>query len=183
MSNIWDTFAADESVAQTGVVFDLDGMFSFEIASGPHTGKHVTAFHLKYMGMNFEYERYKKALVKPHRRAIDKDKLDPEIELDIMIKAFCKCILVGWENLPVRENFDALVAAGSLPVIPYTFDAACDAMKAAPELYKLLVDLAEDPQNFGEDTVEEIKKQGNASAVDLTGNLLSPPAIPQAEGE
>lgn len=179
MSNIWNTFAADESVAQTGVVFDLDGMFLFEIKDGPHKGKYVTAFHLKYMGMNFEYERYKKSLVKPHRRSIDKDKLDPEIELDIMIKAFCKCILVGWENLPVRENFDELVAAGNLPIIPYSFEAACDVMKAAPELYKLLVELAEDPQNFGEDAVGEIKKQGNVSAVDLTGNLLSqvvPPA-------
>jgi len=177
MSNIWKTFAADESVAQTGVVFDLDGMFSFSIEDGPNKGKYVTAFHLKYMGRNFEYERYKRSLVKPHRRAIDKDKLDPEIELGIMIKAFCKCILVGWENLPVRENFDNLAAAGSLPIIPYSFEAACDAMKAAPDLYRLLVDLAEDPQNFGEDAVEEVKKQGNVSAEDLTGNLLGP-AIP-----
>lgn len=178
MGNIWNTFAPDESTAETGVVFDLDGMFSFEIKDGPLKGKHVTAFHLKYMGMNFEYERYKKTLAKPHRRAIDKDKLDPEIELDITIKAFCRCILVGWENVPVRDKaqFDAQVTANQLPVIPYSFEAACDMMKAAPELYRLLVELAEDPQSFGEETVEELQTKGNVSVEDLSGTLTNLPA-------
>lgn len=170
MANIYDTFASDKKLADSGVKFDLDGMFSFELDGI----KYVTAFHLKHLSAtNIDYQRTLQRLQKPHLKAIRKDKLDPAIEIELSIRAFCTCILVGWENLPIRDKaeFEAIAKSGQLPVVPHSYDNAVRLMNDMPELMELLADLARDPQNFQTSSVEELKKMGNESVVDSNGSF------------
>lgn len=170
MANIYKTFGTDDLCVANGVWFDLGGLFTYQIGDE----KFVTRFKLKHQSdVNIEYQRNLARLQKPYLKDIRKDRLDADIAITLGIKAFCSSILVDWENLPIRDEnvFAMAVRDGSQPVINYSFEAACELMRACPDLMVTLQELAKEPQNFQLTSVEEQVEMGNASNGDLSGNL------------
>lgn len=66
--------------------------------------------------------------VEPHRYAIEREKLRPEMVEDINISAFCAGVLLNWENVIDEDG----------KLIDFNFENAKSLMMALPDLYDTL---------------------------------------------
>ena len=153
MANLMKTFLANTDVAEAGVWCDFDGTFFFEYEGV----KHVTRFKLKHASeTNGAYfSMIEKAMKKfINRRGKNKATFDQTFAIEV--RAFCTHVLVGWEGFEESrpEQRQALIDAGKAPLLEYSYENAVAIMTAAPELFKLLLEWAQEPGNFntfGED--------------------------------
>ena len=127
----------DEAPAVT-----IDSLFGLKQETFPVKIAGMT-FHVAFMhqGANSKYSEKLAALSKPHRKAIAKGKLKPEVDKQLGVEAFCSTILVGWEDVVVSEG---------QPPVKYNFANAVSVMKGYPLLYEKLITEASDSDNFTE---------------------------------
>ena len=90
----------------------------------------------------------------PHRKAIDKGRLDPDIQVDIVAKSLSKGILLDWQDVIDNSNNK----------IPYSVDAAERVLKHNSEFRDFVMAVAEDISQFVEEERDELGKDRKTSS-------------------
>lgn len=90
----------------------------------------------------------------PHRRALEKNRLDPEIQLDIMAKSLSQAIMLDWRN----------VVDGDGTAVEFDRDVAYRALKANSELREFVTIYSTDLGNFLSEEKEELGKSADVSS-------------------
>lgn len=97
---------------------------------------------------NNKFQKLYTRLLLPHRKAVDKKNLDPEIQLDIMAKAMSKHLLLDWKNV---------VNSKGEPVT-YTVEIADRVLRDNTEFRDFVLEVAQDIANFREEEKEDLGK-------------------------
>jgi hypothetical protein len=101
-----------------------------------------------------KFQRLFTKLQMPHRRDIDKKRLDPEIQVDIMCKAMSKAIVLDWDN--VVDNSGNLVT--------FSIDNAYRALKNNAEFREFVTDYSTELENYATEEREDMGKSVEKSS-------------------
>jgi len=101
-----------------------------------------------------KFQRLFSKLQMPHRRALDKNRLDPEIQLDIMSRAISKALLLNWR--------DVVDSKGEL--VEFDSDMAYKALKGNSELREFITNYSTDLSNYIGEEQDELGKSVEVSS-------------------
>lgn len=93
----------------------------------------------------------------PHRKAIDKGRLDPDISLDIIVKSLSKHVLLDWKD----------VVDNSGNSVPYSIESAEKVLRTNTEFREFVTEVSTDIGQFVE---EERKELGESAGTSLNGS-------------
>lgn len=128
--SLYRQFKSDANLEKTGILIqygfvqkpdgqpDLERPISFRIARAG--------------GSNTPYHKRVEAKVKPYRRQIQTETIDPKVAENLMLEVFCETVLLGWENVQDENGQD----------IEFTKDNAMKLFTDLPDLYKDLQEQA-----------------------------------------
>lgn len=138
-------FATDKDAEKNGI--------DVEVGTVLRDGKEVPMLFTvrRSGGNNLEYKRTIERLTKPHRRAIEKGKMDLVKLQEITQECFLESVLVGWENIPFGEGKDQKFRQFNVANARILFDLY-------PELLVELQDNAQEIANFQNSRLEEEAK-------------------------
>ncbi len=102
-------------------------------------------------GNNLAYKRTVERLTKPHRRAIEKGKMDLIKLQDITKECFLDSVLIGWMNIPFGEGSDEKFPK-------YTVEKARQLFTDMPELLTELMEQSSEITNFQTQRLEDEAK-------------------------
>jgi hypothetical protein len=94
------------------------------------------------------FQRLFAKLQLPHQRDIRKNRLDPEVQLDIMAKAMSKTLLLDWKNVVNNDG----------ELVEYDADTAFKVLKNNSGLRQFVSDFALELENYVEETKEDLGK-------------------------
>lgn len=137
--SIYKQFKLDDKKQHEGI----------EIQYGPNDNGSVPTFRLAHLSLN--NQRYTKMLEResaPFKRLLALGVLDAETDNKIMVRAFCQCILLGWENVYDINN----------QAFPFSTENAIKLMIDLPELFLDLKHQAVDISKFRQAEVEQEAK-------------------------
>ena len=100
------------------------------------------------------FQRMFSRLQLPHRKAIEKKKLDPEIQLDIMAKSMARTMLLDWR--------DVVDSSGNS--VKFSHDAAFSALKGNSEFREFVTEYATELENYLEEEREDLGKSVETSS-------------------
>lgn len=83
-------------------------------------------------GANASYAKRVEAKVKPYRRQIQTETIDPKVAEKLMMEVFVETVLLGWENVQDEAGKD----------LPFSKDNAIKLFTDLPDLYKDLQEQA-----------------------------------------
>jgi len=101
-----------------------------------------------------KFQKMWSRLQRPHHRDIEKRRLDPEIQLDIMAKSMAKTVLLDWADVVDNNGSN----------IKFSNDMAYKALMANSEFRDFVTDFASDLQNYIEDARVELGKSVEKSS-------------------
>lgn len=81
--SLFETFSADQSAEQTGIILDF-GDFRFKVARAG--------------GSNKRFQAAVRRIVEPHRRAIDLEVLADDKSRELVAECFADAVVLGWET-------------------------------------------------------------------------------------
>jgi hypothetical protein len=138
-------FGTNQDAEQKGI--------EVEVGQVTRDGKEVPMLFIlrRSGGSNLEYKRTVERLTKPHRRAIEKGKMDLLKLQEITKECFLESVLIGWENIPFGEGKDQKFRAFNIGNARILFDLY-------PELLVELMDQAQEITNFQSERLEEEAK-------------------------
>lgn len=93
---------------------------------------------------NKAYQKMFQKLTQPHRKLIQRNKLDPQILEDLGIQCFARTILLGWRGLKEDGN-----------EVEYSVDAAQRLLTEYKDFRELVAELANEAATFREELDEE----------------------------
>lgn len=93
-----------------------------------------------------DFQRMFARLQLPHRKAIDKKKLDPEIQLDIMARSMAKTMVLDWRDVVDSNGVS----------VKFDSDAAYRALKGNTEFREFVTDYATELENYLEEEKVEL---------------------------
>ena len=114
-------------------------------------GKPITFMIARAGGSNQAYLDYLEALSKPHRHAIQTERVDNKVLQAILKKAFISKCLKGWENveaewlptIPMEVTIDGITETKDVhPDLPFTQENVEKLYEEFPDLYTDHQDLA-----------------------------------------
>jgi hypothetical protein len=107
---------------------------------------------LRAGGANKKYQRRLSQLVKPHKRQMERNTLDPEVSDEIVMTAFLDTVVIDWTGFTDSKGAD----------IPFSKQAARELFTALPELFDEVMTCAQDMALFqdqdAQETAEEMGK-------------------------
>jgi len=101
-----------------------------------------------------QFQRMFARLQLPHRKAIDKKKLDPETQLDIMARAMAKTMLLDWRDVVDSNGAD----------IKFNNDVAYASLKGNSEFREFVTEYATELENYLEEEKEDLGKSVEPSS-------------------
>jgi hypothetical protein len=101
-----------------------------------------------------KFQRMFSKLQMPHRKAIDRRKLDPEIQLDIMAKAMSSSLLLDWRNVCDNSGKD----------VKFTKEAAYNVLKSNSEFRDFITEFSTEIENYISDEKEDLGKSVKKSS-------------------
>ncbi len=102
-----------------------------------------------------KFQRMWAKLQMPHRRAIDKKKLDPTIQLDIMAKAMSNTLLLDWK--------DVIDTDGNK--VDFDTARAFKAIRGNAEFRDFLTEFSTEIENYISEEKEELGKSVKPSSI------------------
>lgn len=114
------------------------------LESGTWTEYQGSQFKIAHAG-NIRFQRAKQRLEKPYKRDIENDRLDPEKQRAILIKAIAEAVLVDWKGLDGNT--------------PYSVKAAEQALSYDEEFREFVMNFSLDLENFKN---QEREHEGNS---------------------
>jgi hypothetical protein len=101
-----------------------------------------------------KFQRLFTRLQMPYRKDIDKRRLDPETQLDIMCKAMSKAMLLDWKD----------VVDNSGNPVPFDKDVAYKALKGNSDFREFVSNFATEIENYVQEEREELGKSVEKSS-------------------
>lgn len=95
-----------------------------------------------------KFQRMFAKLQVPHRRAIQKNRLDPNIQLDLMARAMSKTLLLDWKDVVDSSGND----------VEFNIDVAYNALLKNSELRDFVTEYATDLANYIEEERDDLGK-------------------------
>lgn len=95
---------------------------------------------------NSKYDKILARLSKPHRRKLASGSLDDETSRRLGLRAFVKAILLGWDNVIMKDDE---------PPLPFTEENAIMLLEKYPLFYEMLIGYASDVSLFQESDDED----------------------------
>ena len=95
-------------------------------------------------GDNVRYTKYLESKLKPHRRLLQLDSMDPKLLESIILDAFCNAVLISWSGVEGEDGKE----------IKFSTDAAIKLFTDLPELYKDLQTQCTNAALFRADVLE-----------------------------
>ena len=100
------------------------------------------------------FQRMFSRLQLPHRKDIDKQKLDPEIQLDIMAKSMAKTMLLDWHDVVDNSGNN----------VKFSYDSAFAALRGNSEFREFVTEYATELENYLEEEREDLGKSVEPSS-------------------
>jgi hypothetical protein len=97
---------------------------------------------------NNKFKREFKRLSAPHRRAIQKGKLDEETANSIVVRSAAVGLLRGWKNFIVDGK-----------EVEFSLKNAIDLLKSDPDCLDYIQEFADDVDNYIIDEIEDLSKE------------------------
>ena len=107
-----------------------------------YTGSQFLIAHIN----NPAFQRIYTRLQLPHRKAIEKKTLDPDVQLDIMAKALSKAIVLDWKDVVDRDGNQ----------VKYSVDAVEKVLRTNTEFRDFVTEMATDIGQFTEEEKTEL---------------------------
>lgn len=101
-----------------------------------------------------KFQRMFAKLQLPHRKALEKKKLDPEIQLDIMARSMAKTMILDWNNVIDGKGND----------IKFDSDVAYAALKGNSEFREFITEYSTELENYIEEEKTELGKSVETSS-------------------
>lgn len=101
-----------------------------------------------------KFQRLFSKLQRPHRRALEKNSLDPTIQLDIMARSLSQAVLLDWNDV-VDNNGNP---------VDFDSDMAYKALKGNSELREFVTNYSTDLGNYIAEEQEELGKSVEESS-------------------
>lgn len=136
---IYDLFGTNKESEQKGIRVDYGDGIVFRVA--------------RMGSANSAYAQYIKARFKPYKHQIDTETLPDSIANGILLDAFVKYVLLGWEGVTTRDGIQ----------IPFSEENAKKLFADMPDLFSDLRDVASDYTNFLEHEREETAKNSESA--------------------
>ncbi len=134
-------------------MFNIESRTVDKEAEGDWAHFKGSQFLIASSGCN-KFQRLFAKLQLPHRKALDKGRLDPTIQLDIMARAMAKTLLLDWR--------DVVDTAGN--VVDFDSDVAYRALKGNSELREFVTAYSTDLGNFISEEQEDLGKSVEVSS-------------------
>ena len=133
--NLYKQFETNASLEKTGVTIEY---------GSNSTGKVISFRVARAGGQNTAYLTYLEAKLKPHRRMLQMDTMDPKLFENIVMDAFATTVVLGWEGVEDRNGNP----------LPYTPNNAMVLFTDLPDLYKDLQEQSTKVALFRNDVLE-----------------------------
>ena len=134
-------------------MFNIDESTSSNEETGVWTAWRGSQFLIASAG-SLSFQRLFQRLQRPHRKAIDKGTLDPQIQNELMAKALSKTILLGWKD----------VVDGSGKTVAYSQEAAYNVLLNNGLFREFITEFATELGNFESEEKEELGKSAEMSS-------------------
>lgn len=146
MSNINSPFAVYETNPEkekTGVWLDF-GAYGFKVRrAGPQ---------------NIKYTKALERAQRPHKAAIRRGKLDPDIAVRLARKVFCETVLVDWRKTVEGKTTEGVMVGSDGADVPFSIPSAIELFTLLPDLLDDVYDASSDVSSFAFDADEETAK-------------------------
>ena len=100
------------------------------------------------------FQRLWSKLQLPHRKAIDKGRLDPDTQLELMAKALSQTVILDWKNVVDNKGND----------IEFSKATAYDVLKKNSEFREFVTEFATELSNFVSEEKEDLGKSVEKSS-------------------
>lgn len=136
-------FKTDRGLERTGIKMDY-GDFRVLIARAG--------------GANEEFKRTFTKLFEPHKRAAGMGRMPEDVAEDLLIKAFAKSVVLGWETRVDGEWVSGIDFEDGEGVQPYSEENVIRVFKEVPDIFRELREDADNIANFRREHLEESAK-------------------------
>ena len=136
MSNLYKTFKTNKNLETDGVTVNY-GTNS--------NGEKIEFLIARAGGSNTKFARLLEAKMKPYRRQIQTDTMDPKVAKQLTLEVFAKTIILGFSGVE-DENGVAL---------PYSYENVIKLMTDLPDLYADLQAMSQEISVFREAVIQE----------------------------
>ncbi len=101
-----------------------------------------------------KFQRLFQKLQRPHRKAIDKNNLDPKIQVDMMARAMSEAMILDWKDVTNNSGED----------VPFSVEAAFNVLRKNSEFRDFVSEFATEISNFVTEEKEELGKSAEKSS-------------------
>lgn len=129
--SLYKTFKTSQDLERSGIVLNY---------GETKDGRPIEIRIARAGGSNVLYQKKLEAAVKPHRRAIQLDAMDPKQLERILCRVYAESIVLGWENV---EDSDGRP-------IPFSVDACVKLFTDLPDLFADVQAQAQQASHFRE---------------------------------
>ena len=133
--NLYQQFGTSKDLETNGVIFTLMDGVSFTLARAG--------------GENIKYQKTMTSMLKPYKRQLSLGTLDDKIARGILIKAFCKGVLLSWDGVTDKVN----------KPITFNEENAVKLFLDLPDLFDTLNEESQNMTNFREGEIEQVVKK------------------------
>lgn len=102
-----------------------------------------------------KFQRLFAKLQMPHRKAIERKKLDPEIQMDLMARSLSMEIVKDWKD----------VVDNSGKAVDFTVKSAYDVLRGNSEFREFVTEFASEISNYVSEEKEELGKSVEVSSI------------------
>lgn len=124
MTGLYSQFTTDTKLERDGILLE------YGTASN---GQPITIRIARAGGANAQYLKRMEALVKPYRRQIQTETIDPKVVDKLVRQVYAETVVLGWENVESRDG----------QPLPYSRD---NCLKLFDDLPDLFLDIQEQAQ-------------------------------------
>jgi len=128
--NIYEKFATDKKLEQSGIVLDYGDGLELRIARAG--------------GSNVKFEKVVQQKMKKYDRLVKNDLLDPSQMREVMREVLAETVVLGWSGVTDREG----------KVIAFSKDACIQLFKDLPDLFDDVLDQSRKANLFKESVQE-----------------------------
>lgn len=140
--SLYKQFKSDPALERAGVLIQYGFVQTPE--GEPDSSRPICFRIARAGGANVAYQRRVEAKVKPYRRQIQTETIDPKVAENLMMEVFCETILLGWENVQDANGVD----------LPFSKENAVKLFTDLPDLYKDLQEQANKAALFKAELLE-----------------------------
>ncbi len=124
MSSIYKQFETDKRIEGEGIILNF---------GKTESGVNIDIKIARAGGGNTRFAKIAETIMKPHRRQIANESIDPKLLEELMIKIYAKAVVIGWTGMEDKEG----------ALIPFSEDNVVKVFTDLPDLFSNVREAAE----------------------------------------